>query len=273
MEVNILLFNLCVQYYLMRSRELNLERYETDKVKNRYLEIYDSLLEPWLKRKVSLLEIGLHKGGSLLLWKDYFPEGTITGIDIHPPEAFQPTERIQVFQGDQADTTFLSNVAKQVAPEGFDIIIDDASHIGEFTKKTFWHLFDNHLKPGGLYAIEDWYTGYWDDWPDGKSFTQEAPKSPSLRWRLLSKANAFVRTHNFKVPSSLYYLSKKNYNSHTYGMVGFIKQLIDEQAATELTKARSNGIPQRLSRFESIYITPSIVFVKKCSSTTAANQA
>jgi len=69
------------------------------------------------------------------------------------------------------------------------------------------------------------------------------------------------------------YLSKKTYNSHTYGMVGFIKQLIDEQAAAELTKARSNGAPQRQSRFESIYITSSIVFVKKCSSTTAANQA
>jgi hypothetical protein len=249
----------------MRSQELILERYDTDKVKNRYLENYDPLLEPWVNKEVALLEIGLHRGGSLLLWQDYFQKGKITGIDIHLPPEFQPTERIKVFEGDQADSVFLSKVAEERAPDGYDIIIDDASHIGEFTKKAFWHLFDNHLKPGGLYVIEDWYTGYWEDWPDGKQYMEEAAHKPSLRWRLLSKANALVRRHNLKVPSSLYRLSKKTYSSHNYGMVGFIKQLVDEQAATELTKGRSDGTPQRQSRFESILVTQSIVFVKKQS--------
>ena len=103
----------------------------------------------------------------------------ITGIDIHPPEAFQTTERIQVFQGDQADTTFLSNVAKQVAPDGFDIIIDDASHIGEFTKKAFWHLFDNHLKSGGLYAIADWYTVIGMTGQTAKASLKKSPRVPA----------------------------------------------------------------------------------------------
>ena len=62
----------------------------------------------------------------------------------------------------------MSRVANETAPDGFDIIIDDASHIGEFTKRSFWYLFDHHLKPGGLYVIEDWLTGYVDNWPDGK---------------------------------------------------------------------------------------------------------
>ena len=59
--------------------------------------------------------------------------------------------------------------ARKTAPEGFDIIIDDASHFGDLTKIAFWHLLDNHLKPSGLYVIEDWGTGYWSDWPGGKS--------------------------------------------------------------------------------------------------------
>ena len=42
-------------------------------------------------------------------------------------------------------------VARKTAPEGFDIIIDDASHFGDLTKIAFWHLFDNHLKPSELY--------------------------------------------------------------------------------------------------------------------------
>jgi hypothetical protein len=61
-------------------------------------------------------------------------------------------------------------VARKTAPEGFDIIIDDASHFGDLTKIAFWHLFDNHLKPSRLYVIEDWGTGYWSDWTDGKTY-------------------------------------------------------------------------------------------------------
>jgi 23S rRNA U2552 (ribose-2'-O)-methylase RlmE/FtsJ len=123
---------------------------------------------PWVSKEIKLLEVGIHKGGSLQLWRDYFPRDTIVGIDLRLPENFVPGERVQVFEGSQSDERFLSEVAKKTAPEGFDIIIDDASHIGELTKTTFWHLFDHHLKPGGLYAIEDWCTGYWDDFPDAR---------------------------------------------------------------------------------------------------------
>ena len=76
------------------------------------------------------------------------------------------------------------------APGGFDIIIDDASHIGELTKTTFWHLFDHHLKPGGLYAIEDWGTGYLDDFSDGKKIQSEVFDSRS---RSVSAAATFYQ--------------------------------------------------------------------------------
>ena len=163
----------------MRSSQLSLDQYDSDKIASGYLERYDPIFEPLLKKEIRLLELGVYKGGSLLLWRDYFPQGTITGIDINLPKDFQPFERIHVFEGSQADLEFLTRVAKEVAPEGFDIIIDDASHIGELTKIAFWHLFDNHLKPQGLYVIEDWGTGYWSDWPDGKSLEL---KSYSPSW-------------------------------------------------------------------------------------------
>lgn len=138
------------------------------------------MFAPWVEKRINLLEIGVDKGGSLRLWQDYFPHGNIVGIDWEPPKDFVPGERIQIFKGSQDDEQFLSRVANQAAPDGFDIIIDDASHVGELTKRTFWHLFDNHLKPGGLYVIEDWGTGYWDDWPDGKAINREAPRTS--RW-------------------------------------------------------------------------------------------
>lgn len=87
-----------------------------------------------------------------------------------------------------------------MAPGGFDIIIDDSSHIGEFTKTAFWHLVDSHLKPGGIYAIEDWFTGYWDDWSDGKAAVDQAPKPPGLEWRLISRLNSTAKNHMSPYP-------------------------------------------------------------------------
>ena len=235
----------------MRSSQLPLAQYDTDKITNRYLERYDPVLEPWADKKIVLLELGVHKGGSLLLWRDYFPLGTIVGIDISLPTGFQPTERIHLFEGSQADPQFLSRVANEVAPDGFDIIIDDASHIGELTKRAFWHLFDNHLKPGGLYVIEDWGTGYWDDWPDGKSFCLEGAFQQSLR-----RSSFWLKIAGklrLKIPM----------RCHSYGMVGFIKQLIDEQGAHDVTRERLEGKSKRGSKFANMMITPSIVFISK----------
>jgi hypothetical protein len=218
----------------MRSKQLNLRGYDTDKIKHYYLEVYDQVLAAWVDKELKLLEIGVHKGGSLQLWRDYFPRGMIVGIDLELPESFVPGERVQLFKGSQADIQFLSEVATRVAPEGFDIIIDDASHIGELTKTTFWYLFDHHLKPGGLYAIEDWGTGYLDDFPDGKKFD---PK-----------------------PSPL-----DPFPCHSHGMVGFVKELVDELGAGSITSGRNEQF--RHSKFESLLVTQGVIFVTKVAPT------
>jgi hypothetical protein len=222
----------------MRSEQLNLAAYETDKIQHHYLEVYDPILSHWTDKDVKLLELGIKKGGSLKLWRDYFPRGTIAGIDLELPEGFVPGERIQLFQGSQGDTQFLSQVAASIAPGGFDIIIDDASHIGELSKTTFWHLFDHHLKPGGLYAIEDWGTGYLDDFPDGRRFD---PK-----------------------PSIL-----DPFPCHSHGMVGFVKELVDEQCAGSIAFGR--GEEFRLSKFESLLFTEGVVFITKMAPSLSAS--
>jgi hypothetical protein len=237
----------------MRRHQLSLEQYDSDKIGNNYLEIYDSILQPWVDEDITLLELGVYRGGSLLLWRDYFPKGKIIGIDIKLSKKFTPPDRVRVFEGSQTDQKFLSCVAKEVAPDGFDIIIDDASHIGELTKISFWHLFENHLKPNGLYVIEDWGTGYWDDWVDGKSFDLNSyfaqPAALSLFWSRIKK--------KLKIKSPL--------NSHRHGMVGFIKQLVDEQAAYDATRKKQTEKPIRSSKFKKIMLTPFIVFIEKSS--------
>ena len=182
----------------MRSSQLALEQYDSDKAASGgSLEQYDPILEPWLGKRIVLLELGIGNGGSLLLWRDYFPLGTIVGVDTHLPKAFRPTERIHLYEGSQIDLEFLSRVGNGIAPDGFDIIIDDASHVGELSKTTFWYLFEKHLKSGGLYAIEDWGTGYWDDWPDGKKLDPDkgVGKNGPLTQRTSARAHGHSRAH------------------------------------------------------------------------------
>jgi len=105
----------------MRSKQLNLNAYETDKIELHYLDLYDPILTPWTDKEIKLLEIGVRAGGSLKLWRDYFPRGTIIGVDRKLPQPFEPGARIQIFQGNQADKAFLSKVASKTAPEGLTL--------------------------------------------------------------------------------------------------------------------------------------------------------
>jgi hypothetical protein len=174
----------------------------------------------------------------------------VVGIDRKLPLHFQLGERIQIFEGNQADKKFLSKVANETAPGGFDIVIDDASHIGELTRTTFWHLFDHHLKPGGLYAIEDWGNGYLDDLSDGKTLD---PKPSILGGVQSVLAQRFSKRIKVPVPCQ------------SYGMIGFIKELVDEQGAASIAMGHKAG--WRRSKFKNLLITPGIVFVTKAAST------
>jgi hypothetical protein len=236
----------------MRSSRLNLERYDTDKISSNYLRYYDEIFSSLVDQRITLLEIGVLNGASLSLWCDYFPLGRIAGIDIRLPQNFTTGERIQMFEGSQTDLAFLSTVAGQVAPDGFDVIIDDASHIGELTRTTFYHLFERHLKPGGYYVIEDWGTGYWQDWPDGKGIKIHRGLISSVWSRLVQRFN-FLSKVPLKLPLS----------SHQYGMVGFVKSLIDEVGIQDASRRRLTGNSASSSKIRRMVIFPSVVFVQK----------
>jgi hypothetical protein len=124
-----------------------------------YLEIYERHFSPYRNTPVKMLEIGVFKGGSLELWREYFGEtATILGIDINPKCAEYVTAPNQVRIGSQDDPLFLESVIREMGTP--DIVLDDGSHIGRHQRKTFDILFPL-LKPGALYVIEDLHTSYW----------------------------------------------------------------------------------------------------------------
>ena len=247
-------------------------KYDTDKaVHGHYLRNYEQSFAGLRDKEVRLLELGVKGGGSLLLWRDYFERGVVVGLDIEPVSLDDPTGRVRTYRGAQQDTELLDRIARENAPEGFDIIIDDCAHIGVLARASFWHLFERHLKSGGLYVIEDWGTGYWDEWVDGVAY-RPRPRGFSPSLYRLTRAVARLRQSGAarRLPVVGRALSGvkaavlgRQYRRHDYGMVGFVKELVDELGAADITHPRFGSGPHRQSKFREMRLSPSHLFVVK----------
>jgi len=203
--------------------------YGISKSKTRFMKRYEPFFAPLVGKSIRLLELGVYRGASLRFWRDYFENATIVGLDCNPVHVDDSTGMIHVYQGRQQDTALLDRVAQEQAPDGFDVIIDDCSHIGRYARISFWHLFQNHLKPGGLYVIEDWQTGYSSGFLDGRY----SNRKPSLKYPLYAHLFDIIGNQYPYIPgvrlvaSRLFFRLTSRIPSQTNGMAGFIKELPD----------------------------------------------
>lgn len=124
-----------------------------------YLDVMEPYFAPIRDTATSILEIGVKKGRSLRLWKEYFSKAKIEGIDFNPECISYAEDRIDILIASQNDAGIIEPWAKEIGP--FDIIIDDGSHVNNLTIASYEILF-KHLKPGGLYIIEDLANSYTD---------------------------------------------------------------------------------------------------------------
>ena len=98
-------------------------------------------------------------GGSLAIWRDYFPRSTILGVDLYPKVvALGP--RVLFAQADQSSEADWAK-ALELLNRSPDLVIDDGSHRGPDTWAAFRYLYPR-LRPGALYVIEDLHTSYWE---------------------------------------------------------------------------------------------------------------
>lgn len=166
-----------------------------------YYRIYDDAFANKYFKPTTMLEIGVYEGISTKIFAAAYPECKIVAIDLVKRDIdFSAFPHVIYSQGDQADQAMLRLLCEKF-PDGIDLVIEDASHIGYLSKVTFETVFP-YVRKGGLYIIEDWDTGYWDDWPDGSHY-QNFPMAPPQ------------------------YALPKRLPSHDYGMVGFVKSLLD----------------------------------------------
>jgi hypothetical protein len=170
-----------------------------------YLNEYHRLFEPLRHLPIRLLELGVHQGMSMKLWESYFPLATIVGLDGEiKPASFPAGPRFHFMHGAQDDPALLDR-AIEAAGGPFHIVIDDCSHLGCHTARSFAHLFGKGLMLGGIYVIEDICTAF----TEGGGWDAAPFKAPAIGLPGMPQV----------------------FPSHQNGMVGLVKQLLDHSQA------------------------------------------
>jgi hypothetical protein len=204
----------------------------------RYYSRYDQFFRNNNFVPTGILEIGVHQGESTKVIASVYPDAKIVALDLdrHEHVDFSDFRNITYVGADQTDKPRVEEVIRSEFPAGFDLVIEDASHIGAYSHITFHTVFP-HLTPGGIYIVEDWGTGYFDDFVDGSRF-QEFP----------------LNFHDGNIPKRL--------PSHDFGMVGFVKSLVDMTGEPDIRNKMSDP-PKHTSRIETLEFSLAVCIALK----------
>jgi SAM-dependent methyltransferase len=119
-------------------------------------EWYNSEFTPIRYDKLNILEIGINKGDSLILWRDWFINSKIFGIDNKDEmtdeyvNIVNSIENVGIIYGD----AYSNDVVDLYFDETFDYIIDDGPHTLQSQINCVKKWFSK-LKPNGKIIIED----------------------------------------------------------------------------------------------------------------------
>lgn len=135
-------------------------KFQPSKVIANYLPYYWMHFRDIRESVKNVLEIGVQTDGSIRMWEEFFPNATITGIDILPECADFAGGRRRIAIGSQSDPSFLRRVVDDTDGP-FDIVIDDGSHHSKDQIASFEFLYPR-LSEHGIYVIEDTGLAYGD---------------------------------------------------------------------------------------------------------------
>jgi len=155
----------------MSLKEL-IDNSRTDKnTTHSYLDLYHQLLRSKKETAKNVLEVGIgdfgdKNGGSIKLWRDYFPNATIYGLDIlhinrvmdeliNDSRVVLYTET-DAYNEDFFKTHFLNKNIK------CDFMLDDGPHTLE-SMKQFIKLYSQIMTDDGILIIEDVQSMGWID--------------------------------------------------------------------------------------------------------------
>lgn len=133
-------------------------------LKNRaFFAVYDGLFAAAPIK--SMIELGFFDGGSTLYFLKKYPIDKLLSVDIRktPPDLVTAIEsqklshRVRIASETSQDDgeAIRRHHAEFMGGAPVDLIVDDASHFYELTKRSFEVCFPL-LRPGGYYVFEDW---------------------------------------------------------------------------------------------------------------------
>lgn len=129
-----------------------------------YLPLYAELLLTRKETAKNVLEVGIYQGGSIKLWKDYFKNAVVHGVDVMEIERVWTVIRndpriILHTSSDAYDQSFVKKtfVDKNLK---FDFMLDDGPHTLE-SMKSFIKLYSPLLTKTGILIIEDVQSWDW----------------------------------------------------------------------------------------------------------------
>lgn len=129
-----------------------------------YLSLYQQLLESKKESATHVLEVGIQGGGSIKLWKDFFPNATVVGVDVMKKEGIWDEihhDRIQLYtESDAYNTDFF--VSTFLDKARFDFLLDDGPHTLDSMVR-FIQLYSQIMKEDGMLIIEDVQAWEWMD--------------------------------------------------------------------------------------------------------------
>lgn len=129
-----------------------------------YFNVYETYFSKFINSSPVFVEVGVQKGGSLLMWEKYFGgSATIIGIDIDPSvldHQKQYGENTKVLLGDQGSPEFWDEFLEKYPK--IDLFVDDGSHSMHDQKITLEKVFP-HISVGGVYICEDTHSSYFTD--------------------------------------------------------------------------------------------------------------
>ncbi|WP_273229316.1 class I SAM-dependent methyltransferase [Pseudomonas kuykendallii] len=116
-----------------------------------------------------ILELGIWKGGSVVLFNEMFVPEKLVALDFNTNvtkylvDYVSQRKNIALSLGvDQADKKALHQLyVREFVGQKLDLVLDDASHFYEQSRASFEALFPL-LAVGGIYVVEDWG---WAQWP------------------------------------------------------------------------------------------------------------
>jgi SAM-dependent methyltransferase len=140
------------QIYYENKLHRRLSPLFSDKEHHGYIStFYENAFVELRDKEIVLLELGIQRGGSLLLWSKYFSKGIIYGVDISESlidDEVKSLDNVKIIIADAYNESTLDLI-----PD-CDIIIDDALHTA-WCQDFVIRNYSKKLKPGGIMVIED----------------------------------------------------------------------------------------------------------------------